>query len=610
MRTSSLSHALVLGAMFATACGRLPQSHSNQPKPAPTQPPPKSLALQESAKAAKVTVPSPPISSQAQCASPEGDVEEGKRELAQGMVGGVVGGVAGGVVGGVGVVARMASPNRSASFRSPSALPNTEAYSHLADNPFLQVAQAPLSTFSIDVDTASYSNLRRFLREGQLPPKDSVRIEELLNSFSYAYPQPTGAHPFSVSTDVAICPWEPRHRLLRVGLQGKRMDPGTRPGVNLVFLIDVSGSMQGPGRLPLVKQSLQFLLDQLGEKDQVALTVYAGSAGIVLPPTSGLHRERVREAIVRLEAGGSTHGSAGIRQAYEVAEAMKRPGTTTRVILATDGDFNVGVSSEGELVRLIETERAKGIFLTVLGYGMGNLKDATLEKLADKGNGHYAYIDRLAEARKVLGTEAGATLFTLAKDVKLQLEFNPAKVGTYRLIGYENRLLRDEDFQDDAKDAGDLGAGHSVTALYELVPPGEMTSRVDPLKYQVPPSASPAAQGGELVTVKLRYKAPDEALSQLLTHPVQDQATAQPRGDFALAAGIAAFGMRLRESAHRGQADWPLAMRLIQAGLGADPSGQRQELLDLVVKARGISEGHSASSPGAPAVHGGGRAVD
>lgn len=580
MRLSSLSHALVIGAILATACGRGPQVASKresasrsqdlqEPFPPPPPPPPHALG------AALNVAPSAPYPSPS-------------KSMAAVELMAHAGGVVGGVVGGTG---RVGTNDQRHSFRQPSALPNTEAYSHLTDNPFLQVAQAPLSTFSIDVDTAAYSNVRRFLQGGQLPPKDAVRIEELLNSFSYAYPQPTGAHPFSVTTDLAACPWEPRHRLLRIGLQGKRMDPATRPGVNLVFLIDVSGSMQDPRKLPLVKQGLQFLIDQLGDRDQVALTVYAGSAGLVLPPTSGLHRERLREAITRLEAGGSTHGSAGIRQAYEVAEGMKRPGTSTRVILATDGDFNVGVSSEGELVRVIEEERKKGVFLTVLGFGMGNLKDATLEKLADKGNGHYAYIDRLAEARKVLGTEAGATLVSLAKDVKLQVEFNPAKVGAYRLIGYENRLLRDEDFQDDTKDAGDMGAGHSVTALYELVPPGQMAAKVDPLKYQVPSTPSAAANGRELLTVKLRYKAPDQELSQLLTHPVQDQPTEKPQGDFALAAGIAAFGMRLRESAFKGQADWALAMRLIQAGLGADLTGQRHELLGLVEKARGLSEG-------------------
>lgn len=508
-------------------------------------------------------------------------------QMAGGVLGGVPGGVVGGVVGGTGRIP--ASKMSIADVREADGPPHTEAYAHQVDNPFLTVAQAPLSTFSIDVDTASYSNTRRFLREGQLPPKDAVRTEELLNSFTYGYPQPTGVHPFSVTTDLGACPWDARHRLLRVGLQGRRMDPATRPPVNLVFLIDVSGSMMAPNRLPLVKQGLRFLVDQLGPQDRVAITVYAGHAGLALPPTSGAHRERILAALAELEAGGSTNGAQGIQQAYQVAEGLHRPGATTRVILATDGDFNVGVSSEGELVRLIEGERKKGVFLTVLGFGMWNLKDATLEKLADKGNGHYAYIDRLEEARKGLGTEAGSTLFTIAKDVKLQVEFNPLKVGAYRLIGYENRALRDQDFNDDTKDAGDLGAGHSVTALYELVPPGEALPGVDALKYQAPAAPSAAAQSGELLTVKLRYKAPEAETSQLLVHPVMDQAAAPLRGDFALAAGIAAFGQVLRGNPHRGTATFDLAHRLIQAGLGEDPTGQRRELLGLVERARELA---------------------
>ncbi|MBL0314184.1 MAG: VWA domain-containing protein [Holophagaceae bacterium] len=502
---------------------------------------------------------------------------------------GVTGGVVGGVVGGTGQIAALARKQIGERIRVPSSPGNTEAYAHQEDNPFLAVTQAPLSTFSIDVDTAAYSNTRRFLREGQLPPKDSVRIEELLNSFTYDYAQPTGSHPFSVITELATCPWEARHRLLRVGLQGKRMDPANRPGVNLVFLVDVSGSMREPNKLPLVKQGLRFLVDQLGDKDRVAITVYAGSAGLALPPTSGSQRERVLACLADLEAGGSTNGAQGIQQAYQVAESMQRPGAMTRVILATDGDFNVGVSSEGELVRLIEGERKKGIFLTVLGFGMGNLKDSTLEKLADKGNGHYAYIDRPAEARKVLGTEAGATLFTIAKDVKLQLEFNPVKVGAYRLIGYENRLLRDEDFNDDAKDAGDMGAGHSVTALYELVPPGERVSGVDALKYQTPTAPSSQAHNGELLTVKVRYKTPQGETSQLLSHTVADMAVVPPKGDFSFAAGLAAFGMMLRESPYKGKTDWSLAAQLVQSGLGSDPSGQRHEALELISQAQRVA---------------------
>ncbi len=371
---------------------------------------------------------------------------------------------------------------------------NTEAYRHIVENPFLDVTRAPLSTFSIDVDTAAYSNTRRFLNEGRLPPKDAVRIEELINYFAYDYPQPVGDAPFSVTTEVAQCPWNSAHRLVHVGLQGKRLSRAQLPPANLVFLLDVSGSMQEPNKLPLVKSALSLLAEQLTERDRVALVVYAGSSGLVLPATTGDRKGEILAAIERLEAGGSTNGGAGIQLAYKVAADNFIRDGINRVILATDGDFNVGVTNEGDLVRLIEAKRQSGVFLSVLGFGTGNVKDATMEQLADKGNGNYAYIDTAAEARKVLGQQLGGTLATIAKDVKLQLEFNPARAAAYRLIGYENRLLRDEDFNDDTKDAGEIGAGHTVTALYEVVPAGQEWSNpgVDPLKYQTAPRTTHA----------------------------------------------------------------------------------------------------------------------
>jgi Mg-chelatase subunit ChlD len=360
---------------------------------------------------------------------------------------------------------------------------HTESYDRIYENPFLDVRQNPLSTFSIDVDTASYANVRRFLNGGSLPPKDAVRIEELLNYFTYHYAPPADDRPFAVHTEVAGCPWEPKHRLLRVALKGREIDLDNRPASNLVFLIDVSGSMDDPAKLPLLKTALHLLIDKLAENDRVAMVVYAGSSGLVLPSTSGLYKETIWAALDRLQAGGSTNGGSGIQLAYQVAREKFIPGGTNRVILCTDGDFNVGVTDQGSLTRLIENEAQSGVFLSVVGFGAGNLKDSTMEKLADRGNGNYAYIDTANEARKVLVEQLGGTLVTIAKDVKLQLEFNPGKVSAYRLIGYENRLLRAEDFNDDKKDAGEIGAGHTVTALYELVPAGTevSTSRVDAL---------------------------------------------------------------------------------------------------------------------------------
>src|SRR5947209_10778167 len=348
-----------------------------------------------------------------------------------------------------------------------------ESYAKIDENPFLEAARAPLSTFSIDVDTASYSNTRRFLSEGRLPPKDAVRIEELINYFNYDYPQPSGSAPFSVTAEVADCPWNARHKLVHIGLQGRRVSTEDMPPANLVFLIDVSGSMNEPRKLPLVKSSLRTLAEQLSARDRVAIVVYAGTSGLVLPSTPGDRKGEIIAAIDRLEAGGSTNGGEGIQLPYRVAQDNFIRGGTNRVILSTDGDFNVGVTGDDALVRLIEEKRKSGIFLSVLGVGTGNLNDSMMEKLADRGNGNYAYIDTEEEARKALGEEAAGTLATIAKDVKIQVEFNPRLVAGYRLIGYENRLLAARDFNDDRKDAGEIGAGHTVTALYEIVPAGQ-----------------------------------------------------------------------------------------------------------------------------------------
>ncbi|MGV3523760.1 MAG: vWA domain-containing protein [Candidatus Sericytochromatia bacterium] len=461
---------------------------------------------------------------------------------------------------------------------------NTEDYDRIVENPFLEVLKNPLSTFSIDVDTASYSNLRRMIEQGQKPPADAVRIEELVNYFPYRYPAPSAGAPFSISTDLADCPWAPGHRLLRVGLKGQPVDLQRTPPANLVFLLDVSGSMEDPNKLPLLKRSLKLVVDQMREQDTVAIVVYAGAAGQVLPPTSGSQREKILAALDELQAGGSTAGSAGIQLAYETAQKAFKPNGNNRVILATDGDFNVGPSSDGELVRLIEEKRKAGIFLTVLGFGMGNYKDNKMEKLADSGNGNYAYIDSLLEARKVLVQEAGGTLLTIAKDVKLQLEFNPTRVASYRLIGYENRLLAAEDFDDDSKDAGELGAGTTVTALYEVIP-GSGSGH--DLKYQQS-TVKPEAQSGELVTLKLRYKQPQSDTSQLLSRVVEDKplSWSSVPADFRFAAAVASYGMQLRGSEHRGSWGYSDVLSQARQGLGPDSEGYRASFLEMLQKSQ------------------------
>lgn len=463
---------------------------------------------------------------------------------------------------------------------------NTEEYDAINENIFHEAAKNPLSTFSIDVDAASYSNVRRFINNGQRPPKDAVRIEEMINYFDYDYRQPQGEHPFEVITEISTAPWNLQHKLVHIGLQGKRIATEKLPPSNLVFLIDVSGSMDEPNKLPLLKTSFKMLVEQLRPQDHVAIVVYAGAAGLVLDPTSGGDKKRIIEALDRLEAGGSTAGGAGINLAYAVAKEHFKPNGNNRIILATDGDFNVGESSNASMERLVEEKRKAGIFLTVLGFGMGNYKDSKMEILADKGNGNYAYIDNLSESRKVLVNEFGGTLFTIAKDVKLQIEFNPAKVKAYRLIGYENRVLKSEDFNNDKKDAGELGSGHTVTALYEIIPVGVSSSfnKIDNLRYQETDIAEVAARSNELMTIKLRYKKPDEDISSLIVHPLVDNNTKLTRtsDNFRWSASVAALGMLLRESEYIGDFSYEQVVQMASGSKGIDTEGYRAEFINMV----------------------------
>ena len=477
---------------------------------------------------------------------------------------------------------------------------NTESYDRIVENPFVRVEDDPRSTFSIDVDTASYANVRRFLGQGTRPPKDAVRIEELINYFSYDYPQPHGEQPFSISLEVAEAPWRKEHRLVQVGLKGREVGEEKRPSSNLVFLIDVSGSMRPSNKLPLLKKSMRMLVDRLTENDTVAMVVYAGASGLVLPPTTGDQKSVILHALDNLHAGGSTNGGAGIELAYKCAVDSFIRGGINRVILATDGDFNVGITHQGDLIRLIEKRRQSGVFLSVLGFGMGNLKDANLEKLADRGNGNYSYIDSEREARKVLVEQMNSTLVTIAKDVKIQIEFNPERVQAYRLIGYENRVLAHQDFNDDRKDAGEIGAGHTVTALYEVVPSGVDMNvpGVDPLRYQ--PSAErarieadrveKAPHPNELMFVRLRYKRPDGESSRLIETPLVDRNRrfSDSSRDFKFAAAVASFGMLLRDSSYRGDASFDEVLNWGLAGKGEDPHGYRQEFLRLVIQAQSL----------------------
>ncbi|HET9956365.1 MAG TPA: VWA domain-containing protein [Polyangiaceae bacterium] len=476
---------------------------------------------------------------------------------------------------------------------------NTEAYAAIQENSFQSAKERPLSTFSVDVDTASYSNARRFLAEGSLPPRDSIRVEEWVNYFGYSYAAPTGPQPFAVHTEVTDCPWDAQHRLVRIGIQGRDVPETQIPPRNLVFLVDVSGSMMSSDKLPLVQRALALLTSSLRPQDSIAIAVYAGSSGLALPPTSGRDRSKILRALEQLNAGGSTNGGEGIRLAYNVAREHFEAGGINRVILATDGDFNVGTTSEGELTRLIEEQRKTGIFLTVLGFGSGNLKDATMEMLADKGNGNYAYIDSLAEARKVLVREAGATLVTIAKDVKLQVEFNPARVAQYRLIGYENRALADRDFNDDSKDAGEIGAGHSVTALYEIVPfaaASRPVPGVDPLKYQTTTALSPAARGDELMTVNIRYKEPNADKSLKLTRTVTDSNTplARTHVDTRFSIAVAEAALLLRRGT-LGSGSLKQVRELADQARGPDPHGDRREFVAMLDAAMKVQRGVPAA---------------
>ncbi len=466
---------------------------------------------------------------------------------------------------------------------------NTEAYDGIEESGFKDVANNPLSTFSIDVDTASYANVRRFLNNHMMPPKDAVRIEELINYFKYDYSEPVYDIPFSIYTEMSACPWNKEHKLVHVGVKGKDIDLKDTPPSNLVFLLDVSGSMNTPNKLPLLKKGIRLLVEELRESDRVAIVVYAGAAGLVLPSTPGNEKTAILRAIQDLRAGGSTAGAQGIRLAYEVAKENFIHNGNNRVILATDGDFNVGTSSDGELVRLIEEKRNDKVFLTVLGFGSGNYKDSKMEKLADKGNGNYAYIDNLMEAKKVLVKEMGSTLFTIAKDVKIQIEFNPARIKAYRLIGYENRMLNKEDFNDDKKDAGELGAGHTVTALYEIITADskETVPGVDDLKYQENRISQEARKSDEIMTVKLRYKRPTEDKSIPIVLPVtEDYVSAEKVSvNYRFSAAVAGFGMMLRESKHKNDMTYNDVIRLAKASKGDDEQGYRAEFIRLVEQA-------------------------
>lgn len=447
---------------------------------------------------------------------------------------------------------------------------NTESYQHIVENPFISPhGEGALSTFSIDVDTASYSNVRRFLNSGQLPPSDAVRIEEFVNYFNYDYDAPTGEHPFSVDLEVGAAPWQPAHRLVRIGLKGTEIDVQNRPATSLVFLIDVSGSMNDANKLPLLKRSMKMLIDNLTPDDKVAIVVYAGAAGLALPSTYCYDRETILAAIDDLRSGGSTNGGAGINLAYDVAQQNFIPGGINRVVLATDGDFNVGVSDDAGLEKLIEEKRETGVFLSVLGFGTGNTKDSRMELLADKGNGNYAYIDSLDEARKVLINEMGGTLMTIARDLKIQVEFNPRTVQAHRLIGYENRLLEAHEFRDDARDAGELGAGLTVTALYEVVPTGVPFEHKDAVGFadesDQDDEAVESELSDELLVVRLRYKRPDEDTATELAFPLTDGGESTASEDFRFASAVAAFGMLLRDSEYKGEASYEMVLELAGA---------------------------------------------
>lgn len=471
---------------------------------------------------------------------------------------------------------------------------NTEEYNTIVENEFLNAFGNPISTFSIDVDAASYSNARRFIQSGQLPPRDAVRVEEFINYFDYVYPQPADDLPFAVFTELGNCPWNENNYLLHIGIKGKELTKEEENFSNLVFLLDVSGSMQDENKLPLLKRSFKFLVNNLNAYDKVAIVVYAGSAGLILPTTYGKEKNKILAALDELHAGGSTAGGAGIQLAYKIAKENFIEGGNNRIILATDGDFNVGVSNTSELVEMIEKKRDEGIFLTILGYGMGNYKDGRLEELADKGNGNYYYIDNILEAKKIFDHDLMGTLFTIAKDVKIQIEFNPFKVKGYRLIGYENRILKKEDFDDDKKDAGELGAGHTVTALYEIEPMKEKINYDDKedLRYQISELSPEAKYSNELLTLKLRYKLPDENESKLISSVVTDnvESIESASENFNFSAAVAGFAMLLRDSKFKGDADFEMIEKLADENIGEDKYGYRDEFISLVKRANRLSE--------------------
>ncbi|NJL14109.1 MAG: VWA domain-containing protein [Microscillaceae bacterium] len=467
--------------------------------------------------------------------------------------------------------------------------PNTESYQKIEENPFVAAQQQPVSTFSIDVDNAAYSNIRRYLQQqNQLPPADAVRIEEMVNYFSYNYPNPSGPHPFSITTEVAQCPWNPQHQLVHIGLQGKKLNYSDLKPSNLVFLVDASGSMQDANKLPLLKKSLALLLDQLSQQDRIAIVAYAGAAGLVLPSTPASQKSNILSALNQLEAGGSTAGGEGIELAYRIARENFIKGGNNRVILATDGDFNVGASSAEELVALIEQKRKEGVYLTLCGFGMGNYKDGQMEALSNAGNGNYFYIDDIREARKVFVTEMRANLFTIAKDVKIQVAFNPQLVKAYRLIGYENRRLNNEDFEDDTKDAGELGAGHSVTALYEIIPGNSPSNQVVSRQQGSTPAERISLNAETLLGVRLRYKPIGSEQSVLLSADVKNknQDFAVSSLDFRFSAAVAGFGLLLRNSAYKGQLRYEDVIKMGKTALGKDPDGYRAEFIRLVETAK------------------------
>ncbi|PIE57541.1 MAG: hypothetical protein CSA33_08025 [Desulfobulbus propionicus] len=479
----------------------------------------------------------------------------------------------------------------------PQAQWNRESYNANEESGFITTANDPLSTFSIDVDTAGYANVRRMITDGMLPPVGAVRIEEMVNYFSYDYPQPEQGKDMRINAEVGPSPYHDGYRLVRIGLNTKDLDPRQMPPSNLVFLIDVSGSMQAANKLPLLKQSMKLLVQQMGARDRIAIVVYAGSDRVVLQPTAANEKGKIMQAIDMLQPGGSTHASSGIRTAYALARQSFMPTGNNRVVLASDGDFNVGVTSRGELQKMIEAEGASGVYLTVLGFGMGNYHDDTMEILADKGNGNYAYIDTLLEAKKVMVKEMSGTLFTLANDVKIQVEFNPAQVGAYRLLGYENRALADEDFRDDSKDAGEIGVGHRVTALYELIPAGHASvPSVDPLKYQ---STQPRAGevSAELLTVKVRYKPLGQKVSQEMSLAVSAILSDTNSADFQFAAAVAGYGMLLTKSKHLGSFSWEKCLQMARSGRGQDREGYRAEFYRLVETSELLVQQQPVSQP-------------